>query len=92
MIIRILGERQYDVPGERAKGLDELDDRLLAAVESGDTATFVTTLRELLAAVRRLGIPLPEDTLVASELIMPAADSDLAQVRALLRDDGLIPG
>ena len=92
MIIRILGEGQYVVTDDQVDELNALDTRLLAAVESDDDTAFALTLRELLAGVRRLGSPLAEATLVASELVLPAADADVAEVRALLGDDGLIPG
>ena len=92
MIIRILGEGQYDVAAADIDALNRLDTRLLDAVESNDTTAFTPLLEELLGAVRRLGTPLADDALVASELVLPAADSDLPQVEALLSDDGLIPG
>lgn len=92
MIIRILGEGQYDVADDRVDDLNALDDRLLDAVESDDATAYAPTLRDLLTAVRQLGTPLPETALVVSELVLPAADAELAEVRALLGDDGLIPG
>jgi hypothetical protein len=92
MIIRILGEGQLDVPGERVGELNVLDDRLLAAVDSADDAAFVSTLGELLAAVRRMGTPVADSSLVTSDLVLPAPDADLSEVRALLSDEGLIPG
>lgn len=92
MIIRILGEGQYDVPDARIDELNALDSRLEAAVGSGDTTAFTAALQALIGAVRALGARLPADTLVASELVLPAEDSDLEQVRALLSDEGLIPG
>ncbi|MFD6751306.1 PspA-associated protein PspAA, partial [Streptomyces anthocyanicus] len=45
-----------------------------------------------LDAVRRLGTPLPDDALEPSELILPAPDASLDEVREMLSDDGLIPG
>lgn len=92
MIVRILGGGQFDVADTGSDELNRLDDRLLAAVDSGDSAAFVPALHELVAAVGRLGTPLADSSLVASELVVPAADSDLAHVRALVGDDGLIPG
>jgi hypothetical protein len=43
-------------------------------------------------AVRRLGAPVQVDALVASELVLPASDTGLEEVRALLAGEGLIPG
>ena len=92
MIIRILSEGQYDIADDQLEELNALDDRLLSAVESDDAAAFGLALRTLLDAVRRLGDPVAEDVLVASELVLPDADADLARVRSLLSDEGLIPG
>lgn len=92
MIIRILGEGQYDVDDAHLDELNTLDDRLHAAVQGGDVAAFGQELRGLLAEVRRLGTPVPDDALIPSELVVPDEDADMADVRALLRDDGLIPG
>ncbi|MGW3242579.1 PspA-associated protein PspAA [Streptomyces sp. NPDC001070] len=92
MIVRIMGEGQVTVAESHLAELDKLDDELLAEMESGDDAGFRRTLTALLDAVRRLGTPLPDDSLEPSELILPASDATLEEVRAMLRDDGLIPG
>jgi hypothetical protein len=42
--------------------------------------------------VRSRGEPLPDDALEPSGLILPSPDATLEEVRAMLRDDGLIPG
>jgi hypothetical protein len=92
MIIRILGEGQYDLAAEALDELNALDTRLLTAVESNDDTAFTRTLHELLATVRRLGTPVAESALVVSDLVLPAEDAELTEVRALLGDEGLIPG
>ncbi|WBP85117.1 PspA-associated protein PspAA [Kitasatospora cathayae] len=92
MIVRILGEGQYTLADEHLRELNALDSRLKDAVDAGDESEFTATLRALLAAVRRLGTPLPADALTTSELVLPDEDMSLAQVSALLGDEGLIPG
>jgi len=92
MIIRILGEGQYEVTDDRIDELNALDDALQTAVETGDTDTFAGALAGLLAAVRRLGDPVPDSVLTTSEFVLPAGDAELDAVRALLGDEGLIPG
>ncbi|CAM5370953.1 F0F1 ATP synthase OS=Streptomyces antimycoticus OX=68175 GN=SANT12839_030480 PE=4 SV=1 [Streptomyces antimycoticus] len=42
--------------------------------------------------MRSAGEPLPDDVLQPSELILPAAEATLEEVKAMLTDDGLIPG
>jgi hypothetical protein len=92
MIVRIMGEGQVELNDSHFTELNKLDDELLAEMESGDGEGFRRTLAALLDAVRRLGTPLPDDALEPSELILPTPDATLEEVRAMLRDDGLIPG
>ncbi|MER6447769.1 PspA-associated protein PspAA [Streptomyces venezuelae] len=92
MIVRIMGEGQVEVADSHFPELNRLDDELLSEMEGGDEDGFRRTLGALLDAVRRLGTPLPDDALEPSELILPAADAALDEVREMLSDDGLIPG
>ncbi|MFF8282653.1 hypothetical protein ACF1DY_19165 [Streptomyces albus] len=92
MIVRIMGEGQVKLDDSHFVELNELDDELLEEMENGDEAGFRRTLAALLDAVRRMGSPLPDDALEPSELILPAPDAGLEEVRAMLGDDGLIPG
>ncbi|MFJ3514839.1 hypothetical protein [Streptomyces sp. NPDC090131] len=92
MIVRIMGEGQVELADGHFTELNKLDDELLAEMEGGDEAGFRRTLGALLEAVRRLGEPLPDDALEPSELILPAPDATLDEVREMLSDDGLIPG
>ena len=92
MIVRIMGEGQVELADSHFAELNKLDDELLAEMESGDEAGFRRTLSALLDAVRRLGTSLPDAALEPSELILPAQDATLDEVREMLSDDGLIPG
>lgn len=92
MIVRIMGEGQAELADSHIAELSSLDDELLAEMESGDGPGFRATLHALLDKVRELGTPLPDDSLAPSELILPSPDATLEEVRAMLRDDGLIPG
>jgi hypothetical protein len=87
-----MGEGQVRLDEAHLTALNKLDDALLAALEQGDEAAFRETLGALLDSVRSFGAPLPDDSLEPSELILPAADASLEEVRAMLNDDGLIPG
>lgn len=92
MIVRIMGEGQVTLDEAHVAELNELDNELMAAVRADDEEGFRRTLEALLAGVRRLGKPLPDDSLAPSELILPSPDSSLEEVREMLREDGLIPG
>ncbi|GAA2233952.1 hypothetical protein GCM10010232_20830 [Streptomyces amakusaensis] len=91
MIVRIMGEGQVRLADGHLAELDKLDDELLAEVERGDEPGFRRTLTALLDRVHDLGEPLPDDALEPSGLILPGPDATLADVRAMLGDEGLIP-
>ncbi|MGW4818128.1 PspA-associated protein PspAA [Streptomyces sp. NPDC004227] len=92
MIVRIMGEGQVRLADGHLADLNKLDDELLDEMEKGDGPGFRRTLSALLSRVRELGEPVPDDSLEPSDLILPAADATLEEVRDLLSDDGLIPG
>ncbi|HEY3530343.1 MAG TPA: hypothetical protein VGK78_14450 [Nocardioides sp.] len=92
MIVRILGEGQYDVSDEAVSALNELDATVESAIEAGDEAAFQAALASLLDGVRTAGVPHDAQTLDSSDLILPMADASLAEVKDMLSGDGLIPG
>ncbi|MEV2225953.1 hypothetical protein AB0E01_39690 [Nocardia vinacea] len=92
MIVRILGQGQYAINEDTVAELNFLDDQLQAATDAGDETGFALTLGQMLATVRYRGARLAEDTIVPSDLVLPAVNTDLREVKAMLRDDGLIPG
>jgi hypothetical protein len=92
MIVRILGEGQYALDDTGLDELNMLDTRLQDAVEAGDSAAFAPALAALLDAVRVRGEPVPGEVLAPSDLVLPAADASLGEIRTMLGDDGLIPG
>lgn len=92
MIVRIMGEGQVKLADSHFAELNKLDDELLEEMENGDGPGFRRTLSALLDKVRELGTPLPDESLQPSELILPAPDATLEEVRDMLSDDGLIPG
>jgi hypothetical protein len=92
MIVRIMGEGQVRLDDGHLAELNKLDDELLAEMESGDGPGFRRTLQALLDEVRSLGTPLPDEALEPSDLILPSPDATLDEVRAMLNEDGLIPG
>jgi hypothetical protein len=92
VIIRILGEGQRDVPDSALDELNQLDATLEQACAAGEHDAFADALTAMLNKVRELGTPVADDYLGPSELVLPSADASLAEVTALLTDEGLIPG
>jgi hypothetical protein len=92
MIVRIIGEGQFDVPDAHLDELNRLDEDLLKASDTGAQDAFTTALEALLASIRTAGDELPDDYLGPSDLVLPSPDATIEEVRDLLGDEGLIPG
>ena len=92
MIVRIMGEGQFDVPEGHLEELNRLDQDLLKAVDAGDEEQFKTALEALLASVRTAGRDLAADHIGPSDLVLPSPDATVEDVREVLGDQGLIPG
>jgi hypothetical protein len=91
VIVRILGEGQWEVSDDVLEAMNALDDSVEKAVQAGDESTFASSLTALLDAVRQQGTRLEDDSLEDSDLILPPSDASLEEVRALLTDEGLVP-
>jgi hypothetical protein len=91
VIVRILGEGQWDVEEAHLEVLNALDGAVESAVENSDERAFAPALIALLDAVRTQGTRLEDDSLEDSDLILPPSDASLAEVRAMLTDEGLVP-
>ncbi len=91
MIVRVMGEGQFDVDEEVAKGLDELDGQAEQALEAGDQERLAKLLRRMAEVVRTNGARLPDDDLSPSAAIIPPDDLTLEEARELFEDEGLIP-
>ncbi len=91
MIVRILGEGQWQLDEAHLEALNVLDTSVEQAIESGDEAAFGQGLVALLDVVRQQGIRLEDDSLEDSDVILPMSDATLEEVRALLTDEGLVP-
>ena len=91
MIVRVMGEGQYEVDDEVAKGLNELDEQAAEALEAGDGERLAEFLRRMADQVRLNGARLPDEDLTPSEAIVPPDDLSLDEARELFEGEGLIP-
>lgn len=94
MIIRVLGQGQFELDDARVDDLNTVDDHLEAAVAADDQEALSAALAELGDLVRTHGTPVEGEDYIESDLILPGPDASLAEVHAMLGDseDGLVPG
>jgi hypothetical protein len=93
VIVRILNEGQWQLSDDAVRGLSSLDDTVEEAVSTGNQDELAEALHSLLEQVRSTGTQVPDDELLDSDLILPAADATLEEVEELLSgsDEGLVP-
>jgi hypothetical protein len=94
VIVRVMGEGQYELDDALLPELEALDAPAERAVEAGDEAAFATALGALLARVREAGRPLAPERLQPSDVVLPAPDATVEDVRHLFEGGGtgLVPG
>ncbi len=95
MIIRIMGLGQWSMEPDELVSLGEVDEAVEESVASGDQDGLRVALEKLVAGVRSVGTPVPDDVIVESDLVLPDVDATVEEVRALLDATqefyGLIP-
>jgi hypothetical protein len=87
MIVRILGEGQFELDESEAASLADLDKQLLAALEADDEPSFHKVLAELVDKVRSQGTPVPADRFVPSDLAVPHETASLDELREFLASE-----
>lgn len=91
MIVRILDEGQYeldDAHADHAGLIGEQDKALLAAIEAGDEEAFKSALESVVSLVHEHGTKIEDPTTaLPSDLVVPALDSTLEEVRSLLASE-----
>lgn len=92
MIVRIFGEGQYELPATTLPRLHELDAEAESALTAGDSDRFHTVYERLLGHIRAEGERLAADDLRPSDVLLPPADSTLAEAARELHALELIPG
>ena len=92
MIVRVMGEGQYEIGDAVADALNDLDDEALAALERDDEAGLHASLGRMAALTRSEGRRLADDDLRASDAAIPPTDLTLDEASKLFSEDhGLIP-
>jgi hypothetical protein len=92
VIVRIATEGQYEVGDADVSALNDLDNDAVVACDGQDEQHFHEAFDKLLQFVRTKGTPVSEDTLEASDVILPPPDVSFDEARAEFSGEGLIPG
>jgi hypothetical protein len=91
MIVRVSGEDQYRLDDAAAARLNELENAVIAVVESGQEDGFADVYRTLLDYVRAHGEVIGDEEIETSDLILPPSDLTFAEAGREFTGEGLIP-
>ncbi|MCH8825635.1 MAG: hypothetical protein J4O08_10075 [Chloroflexi bacterium] len=92
MIVRIMTEGQYDLPGAYIDDLNKIDNDLVEVVEQENEAEFAKLLKKMLDLVRDNSTPVPVEELVESDLVLPEPDLTLIEAEEIFTGEGIVPG
>ena len=90
MIVRVMGDGQYEVAEDVLQRLNELDVRAMQALDREDEAELDGFLEQMGELVRGEGSRLPDEDLRASDVVVPSSDFTLEETRKLLTNEGFI--
>jgi hypothetical protein len=91
VIVRVMGEGQFEIDEEVAKGLNDLDEQAEQALDAGDRERLTELLERMAEAVRTNGTRVADEDLSPSEGIVPPPDLTLEEAKELFEGEGLIP-
>jgi phage regulator Rha-like protein len=95
MIIRLMGEGQYEIDKKHLDAVNKIDNNIVKIVSGRDekavATAFKTEYKKLSDYVRKNGKKIPQEVLKPSDIIIPPADLTLEEARQIFKGDGLIP-
>ncbi|WP_445474711.1 PspA-associated protein PspAA [Methanococcoides methylutens] len=90
MIIRIMGEGQYEVPGSLFDELNIIDNRIVDLVGKENEADYRTELLRLIHVIKSNGKQLDDASIVESNIIVPPEDLSLQEAKEIFTGSGLL--
>jgi hypothetical protein len=91
MIIRLMGEGQYELDKKHLDEVNKIDNNIVNIVKKGDEKVFKTEFKKLSDYVRKNGKKISDDVIKPSEFIIPPSDLTLDEAKKIFAGDGLFP-
>ena len=91
MIVRIMGEGQFQVSSTILDELNELDNKIVDEVAKDNEERLRALLTEMISIVKREATPLDPEEIVESNVIIPPEDLSLDEAKKIFTGEGIIP-
>ena len=94
MIVRLMGEGQYEIDKKHIDAVNKIDNNIVKIVSGRDekaaTSAFRTEFTKLHDYVRKNGKKIPHEIIKPSDIIIPPEDITLEEARKIFKGEGLI--
>lgn len=92
MIVRLMGEGQYELDDECIEEVNKIDDEITKFVENDDGESFKAAFLKMKEYIRANGTKIPDELIKPSEVIIPPCDLTLEEAKKLYKgEEGMIP-
>ncbi len=92
MIIRILGEGQFQLDDNLVDKVNKIDNKIVNHVSQGNRLEYARDLANLISTIKELAEPLDPVEILPSDIIIPPSDLSFEEARKVFCDEGLIKG
>ena len=92
MIVRVLGEGQFEVRGAVLDEINDVDNAIVEAIAGGNEKKYRALMEQLHTLVISKGKPVPIDVFEESDIILPSPDASMEEVQEMFSGEGMIPG
>jgi hypothetical protein len=89
MIIRIMGDGQYQASEALCDELNEIDNRIVGMVEEGKAEEFRKELAKLISEIKEKAEAIDAKEIVESNIIVPPEDLSFEEAKAVFRGSGI---
>jgi hypothetical protein len=89
MIIRIMGEGQFQASDALCDELNKIDNRIVTLVEEGKPEEFRKELAMLISEIKGKAEPIDAKEIVNSDIIVPPGDLSFEEAKAVFKGSGI---
>jgi len=91
MIVRLMGEGQYELEKKHVDEVNKIDNNIVKIVNKGDESAFKAEFKKLSDYVKRNGKKISDEVIKPSVIIIPPYDLTLDEAKMLFAGEGLFP-
>jgi len=91
MIVRLMGEGQYELEKKHIDEVNKIDNNIVKIINKGDEEVFRSEFKKLSEYVRKNGKRISDEVIKPSEIIIPPYDLTLDEAKRIFAGDGIFP-